>query len=119
MNSCIKHVCAFVCKGRRELEKGEVRDEGIHIEPCMGVSPGEMCAESSAWLQAWLACLILQGDKMPKREVGAWLSSSYHFYHLPMNSEEQFISHGKYPLGAQIKDRLWIVYLGGSPCQIH
>ena len=42
MNSCIKHVCAFVCKGRRELEKGEVRDEGIHIEPCMGVSPGEI-----------------------------------------------------------------------------
>ena len=46
---------------------------------------------------------------MPKQEVGAWLSSSsssYHFYHLPMNSEEQFISHGKYPLGAQIKGRL-------------
>lgn len=24
-------------KGRRELEKGVVRDEGIHVEPCVGV----------------------------------------------------------------------------------
>ena len=48
MNSCIKPVCAFACKGRRELEKGEVRDEGIHIETFVGVSPGEMCAELSA-----------------------------------------------------------------------
>lgn len=60
--------------------------------------------------------------QIPKWEVGAWLSSSflsfYHFYHLPMNSEEQFISCGKCPKGAQIKGRLYIVYLGGSPCQI-
>lgn len=61
--------------------------------------------------------------QITKWEVGAWLFSSflsfYHFYHLPMNSEEQFISHGKCPKGAQIKGKLCIVYLGGSPCQIH
>lgn len=38
-----------------------------------------MYAESSAGLQAWLTCLILQGDKIPKWEVGAWLSSSSSF----------------------------------------
>lgn len=106
-------MCLCLCaKGRREQEKGEARDEGIHIEPCVGVRLGGMCAESSACLKAWPACLILQGDKIPKWEVGAWLSSStssfyfYNFQHLPMNSEVQFISHGKCPKGAQIKGRL-------------
>lgn len=42
-------MCLCLCaKGRRGQEKGEARDKGIHIEPCVGVRLGGMCAESSA-----------------------------------------------------------------------
>lgn len=42
-------MCLCLCaKGRRGQEKGEARDKGIRIEPCVGVRLGGMCAESSA-----------------------------------------------------------------------
>lgn len=103
-------MCVLVCKREEGAGEGEPRAEGVHIEPCVGAELGEMCAELLHDCKAWPACLILQGDKIPKWEVVGWLSSSsfsfYHFHHLLMNSEEQFISPGKCPKGAQIKGRL-------------
>lgn len=78
-------MCVLVCKREEGAGEGELRAEGVHIEPCVGAELGGMCAELLLDCKGWLACLILQGDKISKMG-GWWLAFFFFFFFLSFSS---------------------------------